>query len=111
MIVPSRVSAGETVQVSLIVKNTGSVQGKEVVQCYVADKVSSLARPLKELKAFAKVDLKPGETKIVKFSLDLRAFAFYDPYAAKWIAEPGEFDILVGSSSQDIRLTAGLTLA
>jgi beta-glucosidase len=111
LIIPSKVAAGETVEVSLIVKNTGKLQGKEVVQCYVTDKVSSLARPPKELKAFAKVDLKPGETKIVKFTLNMRSFAFYDPYAAKWIAEPGEFDILVGSSSQDIRLKAGLTLA
>jgi beta-glucosidase len=111
LIVPAKVKSGETVEVSLIVMNTGSQQGKEVIQCYVADKVASLVRPPKELKAFAKVDLKPGETETVKFSLDMRSFAYYDPYAAKWTAEPGEFDILVGSSSQDIRLTAGLTLA
>ena len=111
LIVPTNVSPGDTVKVSLIVKNTGSLQGKEVIQCYVADMVSSLARPPKELKAFAKIDLTPGETKIVEFDLDMRAFAFYDPYTAKWTAEPGEFKIMVGGSSQDIRLTAGLTLA
>lgn len=97
-------------QVTLDVKNTGPVAGKEVVQLYVGDLDSSLVRPPKELKRFVKVDLQPGETKTVSFSLDFRCFAFFDPYQNKWVAEPGEFEILVGASSQDIRLKHILTL-
>jgi beta-glucosidase len=93
------------------VKNTGTVAGKEVVQLYVCDPESSLARPPKELKGFAKVSLAPGESKTVRFTLDSRAFAFYDPYQSRWVVEPGRFEILAGSSSRDIRKKATLTMA
>ena len=85
-------------------KNTGGRAGKETVQLYVSDIKSSLPRPPKELKRFKKLFLKPGESKIVKLKLDKGAFSFYNPSKNKWTAEPGEFRILAGSSSRDIRL-------
>ncbi len=96
--------------VSLDVSNTGKVAGKEVVQVYVHDRLSGLERPVKELKGFAKVDLQPGETKTVSIALDFRAFAYYHPEYKQWITEDGEFDILIGASAQDIRLSAAVTL-
>ncbi len=97
--------------VSVDVTNTGDVAGKEIVQLYVHDHESRLQRPPKELKAFAKVELAPGETKTVTFHLDARAFAYYDPAYAQWITESGAFDILVGRSSADIcaRATVEMT--
>ena len=108
--VAKKVNAGQPVEVSLVVTNTGKVAGKEVVQLYVSDAKSSLPRPPKELKGFAKVDLKPGEVGTVTFSLDERALAFYDPHKKKWVAEQGVFEVLVGSSSRDIRLKAKFEL-
>jgi beta-glucosidase len=96
--------------VSVEVTNTGEIAGKEIVQVYVHDHESKLARPPKELKAFAKVDLQPGETKTVTVSLDFRAFAYYHPSYQQWITENGEFDILIGASSADIRCTETVTL-
>jgi beta-glucosidase len=89
--------------VSVDVTNAGKVTGKEVVQVYVHDHKSGLVRPPKELKGFAKVELQPGETKTVTLALDFRAFAYYHPAYQQWITEDGEFDILVGASSADIR--------
>jgi len=109
--VPSTAKAGEPVEASVVVENTGDRAGKEVVQLYVRDVESSLARPPKELKGFAKVSLQPGERTTVKFTLDRRAFAFYDPQRAAWTVEPGAFEILVGASSRDIRAAATLRLA
>jgi beta-glucosidase len=91
------------VTVSIDVTNTGSLVGKEVVQVYVHDRQSRLVRPPKELKGFAKVELQPGETRTVSIPLDFRAFAYYDPAYRQWITEDGEFDILIGASSADIR--------
>jgi beta-glucosidase len=108
--VNKKVRAGGPIKVTLEVKNTGKVAGKEVVQLYVSDLKSSLPRPPKELKGFAKVALKPGESKMVEFTLDERSLAFYDPYKPGWVAEPGEFEVLVGSSSRDIRVKAKFTL-
>ena len=101
---------GAAIAVSVDVENTGSRAGQEVVQVYVHDVQSSLVRPDKELKAFAKVDLEPGETKTVTLALDIEALSFYDPVRKSWIAEPGEFEILVGGSSRDIRLRDRVTL-
>lgn len=106
---PDTVKHGEKVRVTFKVKNTGKVKGKEVVQVYVHDPMSSLARPPKELKAFAKLEIEPGETRHVSFELDARALAFYEPYQKLWVAEPGEFEILVGASSQEIRLKGSFT--
>lgn len=96
--------------VSVDVTNTGKTAGKEVVQIYVHDHKSSLVRPPKELKGFAKVELQPGETKTVTLALDFRAFAYYHPAYKQWISEDGEFDILIGASSADIRCTQTVTL-
>jgi beta-glucosidase len=96
--------------VSVDVTNTGLVTGKEVVQVYVHDRASSLVRPRKELKGFAKVELQPGETKSVIIPLDFRAFAFYHPGYRQWITEPGEFDLLIGSSSADIHFVETVML-
>ncbi len=96
--------------VSVNVTNTGKLAGKEIVQVYVHDQFSSLDRPAKELKGFAKVDLQPGETKTASIPLDFRAFAFYHPEHRQWITEDGGFDILVGASSQDIRASLNVTL-
>ena len=96
--------------VSVDVTNTGKMAGKEVVQVYMHDHKSRLVRPPKELKGFAKVELKPGETKTVTVPLDFRAFAYYHPAYKQWITEDGEFDILIGASSTDIRCTQTVTL-
>ena len=91
--------------VSVDVTNTGNMTGKEVVQVYVHDREASLDRPLKELKGFAKVELEPGETKTVSIPLDFRSFAFFHPGYHRWVTEDGEFDIMIGASSDDIRHT------
>ncbi len=92
------------VTASLDVKNTGKSEGSEVVQLYVHDVKSSVVRPEKELKAFQKIELKPGEKKTVSFALTQYALSFYDVSKKKFVVEPGEFEILVGESSRDIRL-------
>lgn len=86
------------------VKNLSNIDAKEVVQLYVKDTFSSVSRPGKELKGFKKVSLKAGESKTVKMTLDYRSFAFYSTMLDKWHIENGEFEILIGASSQDIRL-------
>ncbi len=96
--------------VTVDITNTGEVAGKEVVQLYIHDQKSDLMRPVKELKGFSKVELQPGETKTVTFSLDFRAFAYYHPAHKQWITEDGEFDILIGASATDIRCRATVTL-
>jgi beta-glucosidase len=103
-------TAEEGLEVLCDVSNMGQVAGKEVVQLYVRDVQSTLVRPEKELKAFAKVALEPGETKTVAFKLNREAFWFYDPAGEGWQTEPGEFEILVGASSQDIRLRKTVSL-
>ncbi len=108
--VPESFKDVDGLMVKVDVTNTGEVAGKETVQVYVHDVQASLARPPKELKGFAKVDLKPGETKTVTIPLDFHAFAFYHPGYQQWVTEDGEFEILVGASAGDIRLTAKTTM-
>jgi beta-glucosidase len=96
------VEAGEAVEVTVPVTNTGQRPGKAVVQVYVQDIASSLLRPDRELKGFAKVTLAPGEERDVRVTLPARAFAAWDPRAHDWVTEPGEFRILVGASVEDI---------
>jgi beta-glucosidase len=98
------------VVVKVDVTNTGNMTGKETVQLYVHDQKSSLVRPEKELKGFAKVELQPGETKTVSFELDFRSFAYYHPEYHQWITEDGEFDLLIAASAADIRQTITVTL-
>ncbi|HEY1207575.1 MAG TPA: glycoside hydrolase family 3 C-terminal domain-containing protein [Bryobacteraceae bacterium] len=98
-------------EVSLAVRNTGSREGAEVVQLYVGDRHSSVDRPVKELKGFRRVVLKPGESKTVRFSLDKSAISYYSTARHEWVAEPGTFEVLVGASSRDIRLSGKFALA
>lgn len=105
-----KIAPDEILQVSIDVTNTGSRAGQEVVQVYVRDLESHLHRPEKELKAFAKVQLEPGERKTVTLSLARDAFAYYDDLKHAWVAEAGVFEIQVGSSSQDIHATATFEL-
>jgi beta-glucosidase len=107
---PTKVKARGKVKVSLDVKNTGKVPGKEVVQVYISDIACSVPRPPKELKAFQKVALSPGEKKRVEFTLTKEAFSFYDVKLEDWVAEPGDFEILAGSSSRDIKAKGKVTL-
>ncbi|MCB2155260.1 glycoside hydrolase family 3 C-terminal domain-containing protein [bacterium] len=97
-------------RVTFTITNTGSRPGAEIAQLYVADREASVKRPPKELKGFARVELQPGESREVSIDLNDRAFAFYDVDAKDWIVEPGDFEILVGSSSQDIRAKGTLTI-
>ncbi|OKP96072.1 glycoside hydrolase family 3 C-terminal domain-containing protein [Paenibacillus sp. P46E] len=101
----------ETVQVSVTIKNTGSRAGQEIVQLYVSDVESSFIRPLQELKGFQKVALQPGEAREVSFTLNKRAFAYYNVGLSDWHVESGTFRIGIGASSRDIRLNATLEVA
>ena len=92
--------------VYVTVANIGLRAGSEVVQLYVGDEASSVPRPMKELKAFAKVHLGPGETTRVKLKLEERDFAFYSVEAKHWLVEPGTFSLMIGTSATDIRLSA-----
>jgi len=94
----------ENLKVTVKVKNSGKISGKEVVQLYVSDPESEVIKPKKELKDFAKVELEPGQEKIVEFELDKRAFAYYNTEIDDWYVESGDYEILIGASSRDIRL-------
>lgn len=96
---------GGNITASVDVKNTSDVEGKEVVQLYLRDLIGSVTRPIKELKGFEMVSLKAGETKTVTFSINEKTIEFYTAYK-KWEAEPGDFKVFVGGSS-DTRLQAG----
>ena len=105
-VVPGTKSA----RISFVIKNTGNVAGAEIAQVYIHQNKSVLSRPEKELKAFDKIYLKPGESKIVRFTLDENAFHYFNDQENKWVVEPGEFEILVGSSSRTIKLTGKVNL-
>jgi beta-glucosidase len=96
--------ANQKFKVSFTIKNTGKKAGAEVAQLYVSDLECSVPRPVKELKGFKKVFLKPGESKTVTLTLTKSSFSFWSPKTKKWTLEPGQFEILVGSSSRDIKL-------
>ena len=83
--------------------NTGRREGSEVVQLYIRDLVSSVTRPVKELKGFQKIFLRPGETKTVSLEITASSLAFYD-VKMKYTVEPGEFEIMIGNSSRDVDL-------
>jgi beta-glucosidase len=103
-------SAGQPVELHFDVTNTGSRAGAEVAQVYVGDRHSSVPRPKKELKGFAKLKLGPGETQQVTVTLDRRAFAYYDVKKHDWRVEPGDFDLYVARSAAQIELTGKVTL-
>jgi beta-glucosidase len=102
----SKIKPGESLTVELQVKNTGRREGAEVVQLYLQDVKASVPRPVKELKGFEKVLLRPGQMKVVRLSLEARSMAFYDVIKKQWTAEPGQFKVMAGSSSRDIRVSA-----
>jgi beta-glucosidase len=100
-----------TVEVSCRIANTGSRRGKEVAQLYVGDPVASVARPPRELKGFAKVDLAPGETQPVTFRLTARDLSYWSTTASAWVLEPGQFTLAIGRSSRDLRATATIDIS
>jgi beta-glucosidase len=104
-------ASGPLYEVTFDVTNSGTREGADVAQVYVSDTHSKVPRPAKELKGFARIDLKPGETKTSTVTLDRRSFSYYDVAAKQWRADPGEFNVLVGRSSQDIELRGSLTLS
>lgn len=104
------VKKGSKVKVTFDVKNTGSIEGKEIVQLYVKDVESSVLRPEKELKGFVKISLKPGETRAVEMTLNEKDFSYWDVKKKNWKLEPGNFVILVGSSSNDIRASVNVAV-
>ncbi len=96
--------SGETITASITVKNTGLVEGKEVVQLYIRDLVGSSTRPVKELKGFQKINLKPGEVKTVNFTIKESDLKFYNT-ALEFLAEPGDFKVFIGGNSRDVMET------
>ncbi len=107
---PESFHAGEKVEISFTVRNSGKVTGAEVAQVYVRDVQSSVQRPIRELKGFSRVCLGAGEETRVSIQLDEHAFSYYDQDRHAWVMEPGYFEIEVGSSSRDIRLKGSLRL-
>lgn len=107
---PEKISPAGTVAISVTVKNVGDREGDEVVQLYVRDVVASVVRPVKELKGFKRITLKPGEAKRVTFYLSADQLAFYDR-SMRFVVEPGTIEVMVGSSSEDIRLKGSFEIA
>ena len=101
-----KMTDSDEIQLSCTVRNTGNVAGKETVQLYVGDEKCSVLRPLKELKGFQKVSLRPGEEKTVTFTVTPEMLQFFDDKTHEWRAEPGKFKLYVGASSADVRSTA-----
>jgi beta-glucosidase len=107
---PAKGSSDSQLKVTLKLTNQGRRKGAEVVQLYLHDGHSAVDRPVKELKAFQRVQLSPGQSTVVSFTLDKNALAYYSTEKKTWIAEPGKFDVLVGTSSRDIRLQQSFDL-
>lgn len=109
-VTPAAGNLSEPVTVSFDVKNTGRREAAEVAELYVGDSHAHVPRPVKELKGFSKVSLNPGETRRVTLELNRREFSYYDVEKHDWSAEPGDFTILVGGSSDDLQLRGHFTL-
>jgi beta-glucosidase len=103
------VEAGDTIAVSLTVTNTGAWPGTEIVQLYVSDKFASVSRPVLELAGFRRINLEPGQSAQVEFHLEISQLAFLDA-DMRWRVEAGEVDVMVGTSSNDLRLTDTVTI-
>ena len=101
---PQTTVQGDGAIVTATVRNTGQRRGAEVVQLYLADPSAPVDRPIRELKGFERVELAPGESKVVRFALDRRSFSFYSTATHAWTAQPGRFDVYVGTSSRDLPL-------
>ena len=102
----SFIQGNDLITLSAKIKNSGKVAGQDIVQLYISDPVAAIDRPEKELKGFKKISLKPGEEKIVNFTLDQKALSYFDPKTKKWITEPGDYEIMICSSSDDIKLVS-----
>jgi beta-glucosidase len=98
-----KMKKNDHIDASVTVTNTGKYDGEEIVQMYLRDRVGSIVRPVKDLKDFMKIYLKSGESKTIHFTIDKEKLSFYNQQL-KWVAEPGDFDIMIGASSEDIRL-------
>lgn len=98
------------ISIELTVKNSGKVAGDEVIQLYIHDVSSEIDRPIKELKGFKKLSLKPGESKIAKFKIDKKALSYYDVKSKSWVVESGDFEVLIGNSSKNILLKETFTV-
>ena len=105
-----RITSDETVTFTVDVTNTGSLAGAETIQLYIRDLKSSLPRPVKELKGFSKVYLAPGATQQVSITIDKSALSFYDDRVGEWVAEPGDFEALIGTASDKIASTVKFSL-
>ena len=101
----NEMSDSDSITVSVDITNTGNIEGKEIVQLYIHDLTNAIRRPIKELKGYDKVSLKPGETKTISFSIDYRSLAWYNINLKDWYAKTGDYEILIGASSRDIRLS------
>ncbi len=98
-----KMKVNEQIEVSVTITNTGKYDGEEIVQLYLRDKVGSISRPVKELKDFRKIKLNAGEARIIKFIINKEILSFYNQQL-QWVAEPGDFELMIGASSRDIRL-------
>jgi beta-glucosidase len=107
---PSRFKAGDSITVEVPVRNTGRRAGQAVVQLYVQDEACSVARPPRELKGFAKLQLEAGESGLARLTLTMRAFAFFDDSRAAWVAEAGRFQLQAGVSVDQIMASATVEL-
>jgi beta-glucosidase len=105
----SKMKSNEQIEAAVTITNTGKYNGEEIIQLYLRDKVGSIVRPVKELKDFRKIQLNAGESKTIKFIIDKEKLSFYNQ-KLQWGAEPGEFDLMIGSSSRDIRLSDSFEL-
>jgi beta-glucosidase len=98
-----QMKAGEKIKISLTITNSGKYAGEEIVQLYLRDIVGSIARPVKDLKDFKKIALNAGESRTIEFMIDIEKLSFYNQ-KLQWVAEPGNFEVMIGASSKDIRL-------
>jgi beta-glucosidase len=98
-----KIKSNEEIELSFQITNTGKIAGEEIVQLYLRDRVGLVVRPLKELKDFVKIKLSAGETRSIKFIINKEKLSFYNQ-KLQWVAEPGDFDVMIGASSEDIRL-------
>ena len=105
----AKIKSNETIKISFQLSNVGKVAGEEVVQLYLQDKFGSVVRPVLELKDFQKVKLNAGESKTIEFTIDKEKLSFYNN-KIEWVAEPGDFEVMIGASSADIKLKANFEL-
>lgn len=98
-----KIKASEQIEVAVTINNSGKYDGEDIVQLYLRDKVGSIVRPMKELKDFQKINLKAGESRTIKFIINKEKLSFFNQQL-QWVAEPGDFELMVGASSKDIRL-------